>query len=364
MKRLSVSLLALLAAGSLAVAGCSQAAPAPTPVQPTAAPTKVAAAEPAKAAEPTKTAAPATKKIDYPEKGKPVTVIVPWPAGAQGNDLWGRLVSSYLEKELGTPFQVVNKPGASSQIGMTELARAKPDGYTLGCTSTITTVTTYLDPERQAIFTRKSFQPISVVGMEPVGLYVKADSPYKTAKDLFDAVKANPGRIKIGDNGAKSPTHLTGLAIAKAAGVQWTSVHFDGDPANTSAVLGGHTEGGVTGIPGQVPLHKSGQIRILGYTSKNQAKLVPDVKPLPSQGYDVDVQLSRAFVAPAGVPKEIIELLDTTIRKMTASAEFQKKAEEAGLMLEYMNTEQFAAHWDDLDAKSQPLIELAKAEPK
>ncbi|HEX2922413.1 MAG TPA: tripartite tricarboxylate transporter substrate binding protein [Chloroflexota bacterium] len=375
MKRLLIYLVALVLVSSLTTACSSSTAPA-NPTSPAAAPTK--AAEPAKAAEPTKAAAAPTsapaaaptaaaapaKAVNYPEKGKAVTVIVPWPAGAQGNDLWGRLVATYLEKELGTSFNVVNKAGASSQIGMTELAKAKPDGYTLGCTSTITTVTTYLDPERQAVFTRKDFQPISVVGLEPVGLYVKADSPYKTAKDLFDAAKANPGKIKIGDNGAKSPTQLAGLAVAKAAGVQWTSVHFDGDPANTSAVLGGHTDGGVTGLPGQVNLHKGGQIRVLGYTSKDQSTLLPDVKPFPSQGIDVDIQLSRAYVAPGGVPKEYIEVLDNAIRKVFAMPEFQQKAQEAGLMPKYMNTAEFAKHWDDLDKVSKPLIELAKSEQK
>lgn len=370
MKQLIVPVLTLLVVVSVMIAGCSPSSSAPAPANPTAAPSK--SAEPAKAAEPTKpavvaqpTAAPAAAKTtSWPEKGRSVSVIVPWPAGAQGNDLWGRLVATYLEKEFDTPFTVINKPGASSQIGMTELAKAKPDGYTLGCTSTITTVTTYLDPERQAVFTRKDFQPISVVGLEPVGLYVKADSPYKTAKDLFDAAKTDPTLIKIGDNGAKSPTQLAGLAVAKAAGVKWTSVHFDGDPANTSAALGGHTTGGVSGLPGQVPLHKSGQIRVLGYTSKDQTPLLPDVKPFPAQGFDVDIQLSRAYVAPGGVPKEIIEKLDTAIRKISATDEFKNKAEAAGLIPKYMNTAEFAAHWDELDRVSEPLIELAKTEQK
>lgn len=150
MRRLLLALLVALAAASLVVAGCSQPSPAPTPTK--------SAAAPAKAAEPTKapaeqpraaqpTAAPAAKS-DWPQKGKNITIIVPWAAGSP-NDVFARMLAPYIEKELGTSVTVEAKPGAGSQIGMTELSKAKPDGYTLGVNSLKTTIATYLDPERK-----------------------------------------------------------------------------------------------------------------------------------------------------------------------------------------------------------------------
>ncbi len=167
MKRLVVLLVAMLAVASLIVTGCTQPAPATTPTkaaEPTkasaAAPTTVQAA-PTKAAEPTKPAATAPA---WPEKGKAVMIIVPWSAG-DTNDTATRLLATYLEKDLGTPFEVANKPGAATVTGLTELKKAKPDGYTLGSTSTMTTVVSYTDPDKQATYGRKDFTAAAVVGV-------------------------------------------------------------------------------------------------------------------------------------------------------------------------------------------------------
>ncbi|HEX2986792.1 MAG TPA: tripartite tricarboxylate transporter substrate-binding protein, partial [Chloroflexota bacterium] len=150
MKRLLVSLVAVLALASLVVTGCSQSAPAPAPTK---------AAEPAKAAEPTKAAAPAAQptaaapaaasKTSWPEKGKSITCIVASDAGGS-SDVGARLISAYIEKELGVSIQVVNKPGAGWQVGLTELSKAKPDGYTFGMAVMPQANTIYLDPERKA----------------------------------------------------------------------------------------------------------------------------------------------------------------------------------------------------------------------
>jgi len=168
LKRLVVPFMATVVAASIIAVGCAGTPPAPTPTKAAAAaPTTAPAAAPTKApaaaatAAPTKAAAPTAAKLNFPEKGKTVTIIVPWSAGGS-NDVYCRLLAPYLEKEMGTPFQVVNRPEASSQVGMTELAKAKPDGYTLGLNSLQTTISVYLDAERKAAFDRKSFQPVAV----------------------------------------------------------------------------------------------------------------------------------------------------------------------------------------------------------
>ena len=370
MSRLASHFVALLVIALLAAAGCSSGGSA-APTQPPAAKateTPKSASGQASAAAPQPTPVPTSlptsvpaSKSSFPEKGRAITIIVPFAAGT-GNDIWARLLAAYLEKELGTPVQVANKPGATTQVGLTELAKSKPDGYTLLLTSTITTVSVYLDPERQAAFSRKDFQPIAAPGVEPMVLSVKADSPYKSTKELLDAAKAGPGKIKVGDNGLGSPTHMAGMLTAKAGGATWAAVHFDGDATNATALLGGHTDAAVTSLPGILPHFKSGAVRVLGITDNEESKFLPGVKTLPAQGYNVVLLLSRGVIGPAGIPADIVQTLAQAIKRITENDEFRKKADEAGLVVRYLDTAQFSAHWDDLEKQAKPLLEEFKAE--
>jgi len=129
-------------------------------------------------------AAPASK-VDYPQKGKPVTIIVPFPAGGSA-DIAARAHAAMLERDLGAPFMITNKGGAGGQVGNSAVALAKPDGYTLGWCPPASLIPSYVDPDRKSIFTRKSFQPIAVTARAPFSLIVWADSPYKT-------IRADPG---------------------------------------------------------------------------------------------------------------------------------------------------------------------------
>jgi len=193
------TLTLVLGLACLAIVGCTQAAPPLTPTQSIAAPTKAApTAQPTtKAAEPTK-ASDATgasaKKVNYPAEGKAVSIIVPFPAGS-ANDTCARVLIPVLERELRVPVQVVNKPGASTQTGMTELVTQPTDGYTLGLISLPGAMLAYLDSERKAIYGRKDFVPLAFQSWDPDAIGVAADSPYKTMKDLIDAAKAKPGEI-------------------------------------------------------------------------------------------------------------------------------------------------------------------------
>lgn len=357
-------ILVTLAAMLMASIGCSQAAsPGSTPASTTA---TASLAEPTKAsqpdtnaAKPQPTVAP-VEKTTYPEKGKTINLIVPFSGGT--NDTLGRLMAAFLEKELGTPTVVVNKPGATTQVGITDLAKAKPDGYTLAMTSQPTTILVYLDEERKAAFSRKDLMPIAAVVMEPNVFSVKGSSPYKTIKDLVDAARANPEKIKVGDQGHMSPTHLETVMLGKAAGTTFASVHFNGDGDNLAALLGGHTDVMVGGAATILGGWKAGDIRPLGVTGSQENKFLPGVKPLKDQGFDVPMVLSRGLLAPAGTPKEIIEKLAALSKKMTEDAEFNARCEQVGLTVHYMGTAEWSSHWDDLEKQVKPLLQEAKAQ--
>ena len=190
--------LAALALATVIVAGCSQATPAPAPT--------------------TAPAAPAAAKSTYPEKGKVVTLIIPWGAGG-GSDVGARLLTPLMEKDLGVTIEVVNKTGGGPQVGITDLVNAKPDGYTFGMTNLPATAAIYLDAERQATFGRKDLQPVALHVFDPIAVAVRQDSPFKTMKDFMDAAKADPGKIKIATSGILSATHIGFLSLEKSAEV-------------------------------------------------------------------------------------------------------------------------------------------------
>ncbi len=133
---------------------------------------------------------------DYPQKGKSIQMLVGNAAGGP-TDLGARIMAAGLEKELGVPVVVVNKPGANGQIQLTQVASAKPDGYTFGTVNFPVTITGYLDPTRKATYNRKSFEPLAMHVNDPNIFAVLTKSPYKTVKDLVEAAKAKPKTITV-----------------------------------------------------------------------------------------------------------------------------------------------------------------------
>lgn len=363
MKGQASFLTIVILAASLAVAACGQAAPptgpTPSPVPSTKAPepTKVAPT-PTRAAEaPKPTAAPA-KKVEFPEKGKPVSLIIPFSAGG-GGDIGARLLAPHLERELGTPVQVINRPGAGSQVGVTEIAKAKPDGYTYGLTNIPTTITIYLDPSRQAAFSRKDFQTVALHVVEPTIIGVRADSPIKSLKDLVDAAKANPGKINVGVTGILAHQHLALLQLQRLADVKFNLVVFDGSAPGITALLGGHIDAQFSTVAPYLSQFKSGTVRILAVLDTRESASLPGVKTAEAQGYKLYNQQSRGWSVPTGTPREIVDILSLATKRAMETDEHKKSMEEQGLELRYMDPDQFGAYWDQMEAEVQPLMEEA-----
>jgi tripartite-type tricarboxylate transporter receptor subunit TctC len=363
MKRLLVSLVAVLAVASLVVVGCSSAAPA-------AAPTK--AAEPAKAAAPAAAApaattapaaAPAAAKTNWPENGKSITCIVASDAGGS-SDVGARLISPLIEKELGVPIQVVNKPGAGWQVGLTELAKAKPDGYTFGMAVMPQANTIYLDPERKAAFDRKSFLPIGLQVQDPGIIAVSSDSKYKTLQDLIDDAKANPSKITASTTGIMGDDHLNLLRTQQALGIKLAPVHFTGGAPSIAALLGGHVAVNFNNVGDYMTQFKAGSVRFLAITSPTETKFYPGVKTFESiTGKKQESSSTRGFVFPAGVPQEIVDKMAAAFKKAWDNPDLQKKLEEQALTAKYMTPKEFGDYWDEMDKGLPALMEEAKKEP-
>jgi tripartite-type tricarboxylate transporter receptor subunit TctC len=301
----------------------------------------------------------AVPAAEFPDKGRIITVIVPYPAGG-ATDIGARMAVEGMKKELGVTMQVVNRPGATSQVGMTELVRAKPDGYTIAASPLPAVNLTYLDPERKAIYTSKSFQPLGNIIFPPVAISVKADSPFKTLQDLVAASKAKPETLKIASAGVLSNNHLAILLFQKASGHRLAIVHFDGGAAGMNALLGGHVDAWVGVVPEVLPHFKSGVIRPLGVMDKQESKFLPGVKTLEAQGYKIYHYGATGLAAPGGTPRPVVNILTGALKKACEDEGFLKKMDEMGFPIQYMDPDEYAKFWSDIDQNVAPLIQEAK----
>jgi tripartite-type tricarboxylate transporter receptor subunit TctC len=360
--RRSFYLVLAMVLASLLAASCAQSSPAPAPTQ---SPAAKAAGQPttgAAVAQPT-TSAPA-KKVDYPVKGRSISLIVPFAAGG-GTDLTGRILAASLEQQLGIPVQVVNKAGAGSQVGITDLAQSKPDGYTLGIMTLPNVPLIYMDPDRKAAFGRKDLQPVAAHVADVGAIAVKADSPYKTVADLVAAAKAKPNQINLTTTGILGPHHLAILMLQKAAGVQFGIVHFDSSQPGVVALMGGHVDAVVGFGADLLPQVKSGELRLLGVMDSQQNKFMPGVKTFQEQGYDVQMTAVRLMAAPAGTPQEIVNIVTDAVKKGIDTPDHQTKLDTLGVTSRYMDPTQLSDYWTKVETQMKPLLDEAKAsQPK
>ncbi len=281
---------------------------------------------------------------EYPIKGRPITIIVPFAAGGPV-DITARLAAPLMEKELGVPVQIVNKPGASTQIGIAALVSAKPDGYTLAAPSIPTTLVTYLDPERKSPYARKDFELVASISSDASAVSTKADSPFKTLKDLVDAAKANPEKVKVGTAGLGGVTHLTGVALEQEAGVRFSFVHFDGGAPSTTAALAGHTDASFSSAGAVRGPLMSGQIRVLAVFDKNESPLLPGVKTAITQGYKVEGAIINGLIVPAGTPKSVKDILEAAIKKATTDPNLGKRLNDSGMVARFLDQAQYTSYW-------------------
>lgn len=378
MKRRGVFGLCLgIAALTLAVAACGAPAPAPTAAPakpaPTAAPAAPAPTKAPAAPAPTAgaiapsapTAVPAVaagappKPQGWPTKA--IQLIIPWDAGGS-TDVGFRLLAPLMEKTLGQPIEIVNRPGAGSQVGVSELARAKPDGYTVGNTSAPANITIYLDPERKATFKWDDFAPIGLHVFDPGVVAVSAESKYKTLKDLIDDAKANPNKVKVGTTGILGDDHLAILNLQKATGAKFAVVHFTGGAPQTAALFGGHIDAGFDNVGTYGKLDKQGKTRTLAVFDTEENKFLPGVKTAEAQGVKVYSSSSRGLSAPKGTPKEIVWYISYAMEQAMKNPELMKKMDDATLTQRYMNPDQFDKYWRDFEKNVVPLMDEAKKE--
>lgn len=256
----------------------------------------------------------------YPAKA--VTVIHGFKAGG-GSDQLAHVTQPFLEKVLKQRFVNVYKPGATGAIAWKEVGKdTKPDGYTL---------TTCLTPQIQlnsminanAGYSMADFEPIANMIFDPGILVVAVDSKYKTLKDLIDAAKKDPGKIRISHSGNGGDDWYNGTMIAKLAGVGFNLVPFEGDGPAWQAAAGGHVEAATTNVGVVTSLVQGKKLRGLGVYTEQRLPSIADVPTLKEQGVNFVEGSFRGYLAPKGTPKEIVGTLADGLEKVSADPQFK-----------------------------------------
>jgi tripartite-type tricarboxylate transporter receptor subunit TctC len=289
-----------------------------------------------------------------------IRMIVPYTAGG-GGDVGARLLAPYMAEDLGLPVQVENMPGAGSQTGVAAMLKAKADGCTIGWTHLPAVITIYLDKTRQAPFDRKSFAPVAMYVIDPGGLAVKGDSPYKDLADFVKAAKDNPGKVSISDSGVLSDGHLMILDLQRQSGAKFAIVHSAGGAEGTADLLGGHVAAQSVNLGGaNVGMVQSGKMKMLATFTEKPVADYPGVKTATEQGFKVLSSTSRAISAPAGTPQPVVDRLSQSVGKSINNPEFRTKAAAAALTVTYMNAKATADYWDQMETTIGPLMTEAK----
>jgi len=280
---------------------------------------------------------------DYP--AKPITFQVPYPAGGS-TDVGARIVGAIAEKDFGKPLVVVNKAGAGGQIGWTELARQKPDGYYIGMINLPHLLTAILDPERKATFKAEDIVPIISQALDPTTVSVRPDSPWKTLKDLINEAKKRPGEIPAGIVGYLQDDEIGYLQLAEAAGVEMRRVYFDGAAPAITALLGGHVDVLFCTVGDNFTQWKAGRIRMLTIMDKERSKFYPDLPTTAELGYPSVISAStRGVAGPKGIPEPIMKKIQDVFKKAMLSKEHIDKLESAGQPIKLMVGEEFVKYY-------------------
>jgi tripartite-type tricarboxylate transporter receptor subunit TctC len=278
---------------------------------------------------------------EYPDH--PVKVVVPFAAGGP-TDVMARLIAQKLSESLKQQFYVENRPGAGGNIGMSEVARAKPDGYTLLVASSSFVVNPSLyahnpyDPY-------KDFAPITLAAASPNILVVNASFPAKSVKELIDLLKKEPGKYTIANPGVGTTPQLAAELFKLTFKLEQTSVPFNGAAPAIQSAIAGHTPVVFSALPPTSPQVKAGTLRGLAVTSAKRSAALPDVPTMAEAGVQgQESETMQGVFAPGGTPKQIVDVLNKEIAKAMAMADVKEKCDQLGFDPVANSSEQFAAY--------------------
>lgn len=282
------------------------------------------------------------KVENYPSKN--IDVIVAYKAGG-GTDLGARVLTKEAANEFEHPLVIINRPGADGQLGFTELAKAKPDGYTIGFINLPNYVSISLT--RDAQFDKDSIVPIINYVYDQGVFVVRNDSKWNTIEEFIDDAKKNVNELTISNNGTGASNHIGAAEFSKLAGIKVKHIPFGGSSDMLAALRGEHVDATVAKISEVTSLVKSGELKILASFTDKRLTNFKDVPTLSEKGYEVIFGSARGLAAPKGTSDEIVKILHDKFKTVMESKKHLDAAKVANLPIYYMGSEEYRTFIDN-----------------
>jgi tripartite-type tricarboxylate transporter receptor subunit TctC len=291
---------------------------------------------------------------------KPVTLIVPWPAGGS-TDIVMRALAEATAKHLGQPIVVDNKPGAGGTLGAVAMTTAKPDGYVI----TQVPLAVFRLPHLE----KTPFDPMTdlsyIIGISgyTFGVAVRTESPWKTFNDLVADAKAHPDKISYGTPGANTSLHITMEEIAWRRGIKWVHVPHKGNAPNMQAILGGHIDAAADAT-GWGPHVNAGKLRLLVTWGDKRTKRWPDVPTLQELGYGIVSNSPYGLAGPKGMDARAMKILHDAFREGMRDPIHLSALEKYDQDLWYQSSEDYARYARETFAAEKATMARIKAQMK
>lgn len=296
--------------------------------------------------------------VDYPKR--PISLVIPYAAGGSA-DIQARILAESLQKQLGQAVNVVSKPGGAGATGMNSVKSSKADGYTIILTA-VGPSTLTPNANQVGYNVTEDFYPIAQISEAPYGLAVNGASEIQTLEELIESAKNNPGKVTYGTTGAGLHQHIVmSDFVNQIPEVNMEHIPFQGGAEAVSALLGNHVTASMNTISEVIPHHNSGGLSIIAVTSDERLKDLPDVPTFKELGYQLVGQGAWfGIMAPKDTPKEIVDLLDDSIKNALEDETIMKQFANAGLPIKYLNAQQFAEKVKEENDKNAKVIQSLK----
>jgi len=281
----------------------------------------------------------------YPDR--PITMVVPFPPGGVA-DIVARAIVPAMERKLGQPVTVMNKPGAGGSLGAAQVANARPDGYTV--LMALSSVSTNPEQEqlnkRPAAFQLNQLTPVARISKEDMMLAVRAESRYQSLAELVADAKARPGAVSYASSGVYGVYHVATEMLLDAAAIKLLHAPYNGGAPALLALLSGQVDVGlVTRSVGASHL-KAGKLRPLVAFGDSRWPDYPQVPSLKDAGYPVDYTLWSGLFAPAGTPPEVMQTLRGAARAAVEDPGFKDAMARLGAPIVYLDAPEFQKYWE------------------
>jgi len=296
---------------------------------------------------------------DYPSR--PITLIVPYAAGG-GNDVMARIVAEKMSRSLGQQIVIENKGGAGGSIATRQVAKAAPDGYTLGLGGTGTHAINPTLYPNVGYDPRKDFAPVGLIATSALVVLVNTSVPATTIGELIALARRDPGKLNYASAGVGSGIHLGAELFATMAGVKLTHIPYKGSAPALTDLVGGHVAIYFSSLPPAIALIREGKVRALAVTGPQRSALLPDLPTVAEAalpGYES--VLHYGIVAPAGTPRPIVEKLNAAMQAALAEADVRERIIADGAEPLPGTPEDYAADIDREETKWSKVVRVSGA---